>query len=212
MPKKLYDHKTPAEIIGHWNFLLSYNAKPGEHETMKAIVNHTGFYLSYIRQYSRDADTEHVLKKAIGLPWEMYDDNFIHFASHLYEGLKDSKWQAMVRESELGRMIAVSYALLMDVLPERRNNLRKRLEWWLDAEVPEENVEHYTTLVLDTFNVHSSHVPMMVQMIQLLDEQESRNASVSHQLLHPECYQHQMQEPIDTSSLFNSNTFDNPAS
>lgn len=92
-----------------------------------------------IQPHHRSTLIEH-LQRA---DWTLSDGNFVHRCGDLFSWISSLSVheRESIRESQFGKLAAVSYALLCDVHPDRRPSLSGRLTFWsgLELENPKES-------------------------------------------------------------------------
>ena len=68
--------------------------------------------------------------------WTLSDGNFVHRCGDLFPWISSlsTTERESIRESQFGKLAAVSYALLCDVHPDRRPSLSGRLTFWSGQE------------------------------------------------------------------------------
>ena len=137
-----------------------------------------------------------ILIKAVErVDWSLYTENFVYIPSNFYPYLEacirraesfeqEATFVTEFRETRFAKLCALSYALVVDVHPDRRGNLRSRIEAWsgvhIDTSAP--------TMLGALFSAWSRHDAAVMlgsygSMLSALDPQSSRSAMVLNNLL-----------------------------
>lgn len=127
--------------------------------------------------------------------WSLYTENFVYVPSNFYPYLsecirrsetfeEDDKFVEELRKTRFAKMCALAYALVVDVHPDRRENLHSRIEAWSGMTID----ETAPTMLGALFSAWSQHDAAVVlgnygAMLAALDPQSSRSALVMSNLL-----------------------------
>lgn len=75
--------------------------------------------------------------------WSLYPDNFVHLVSNFYPyalhtpAEDDDDFLPRLKKLTFSKISALAYALVSDVHPDRRYNLKERLNFWANVSVPD---------------------------------------------------------------------------
>jgi hypothetical protein len=121
--------------------------------------------------------------------WSLYTENFVYIPSHFFAYLQESIRQEdpfveEFRKTRFAKLCSLAYALVVDVHPDRRGNLRPRIEAWSGVSID----ENAPTMLGALFSAWSHYDAAVVlgnygAMLSALDPQSSRSAMVLNNLL-----------------------------
>ena len=127
--------------------------------------------------------------------WSLYTENFVYIPSNFYPYLdecirraesfeQEATFVNEFRKTRFAKLCALSYALVVDVHPDRRGNLRPRIEAWSGVDIDEKA----PTMLGALFSAWSRHDAAVLlgsygSMLSALDPQSSRSAMVLNNLL-----------------------------
>lgn len=121
--------------------------------------------------------------------WSLYTDNFVYVPSKFYPYLeeclrRDDPFVEKIRATKFAKLCAMAYALVTDVHPDRRANLRPRIVAWSGLEIDEKA----PTMLGALFDGWARHDASAVfgsygSMLAALDPESSRSAAVLSNLL-----------------------------
>jgi hypothetical protein len=121
-----------------------------------------------IQPHHRSTLIEH-LQRA---DWTLSDGNFVHRCGDLFPWISSlsTTERESIRESQFGKLAAVSYALLCDVHPDRRPSLAGRLTFWSGLEF--ENIKEPPSVLVELAR-HWNYGSILAEM----DPSQARSAS-----------------------------------
>ena len=191
--------------ISDQDFQAKFNALSVPESDATQDVYRTAEVLMYMGMPShwpnwlRDDETSEFRKKLIDaverVDWSLYTENFVYIPSKFYPYLdecirradafvQEAQFVEDFRETKFAKLCALSYALVVDVHPDRRGNLRPRIEAWSGVDID----EHAPTMLGALFSAWSRHDAAVMlgnygSMLSALDPQSSRSALVLNNLL-----------------------------
>lgn len=141
------------------------------------------------RAHERQEYNERLIKAIERIDWSQYKDNFVHLPSKMYGYLnecmvRNDPFADRLRETRFAKLAALSYALVIDVHPDRRKNLRPRIEAWSGQSIPEDA----PTMLGALFEAWSRQDAATLlgnygSMLKVLDPMSSRSALLLSNLL-----------------------------
>lgn len=187
---------------------LSTPARDAKHDVERTaeILCHMGspaHWPNWLRKDELSEARATLIEAAERADWTLYTDNFVYIPSNFYGYLEECIRRAEMfennsdplfepeatflkelRETRFAKMCALSYALVVDVHPDRRGNLRPRIEAWSGVDID----ETAPTMLGALFSAWSCHDAAVVlgnygSMLSALDPQSSRSALVMSNLL-----------------------------
>lgn len=180
-----------------WVLALDTPALDGKHDAYRtaAVLQYLGRPSHWPSWHSTGADAKTkfdatILQAIKRVDWSLYTDNFVYIPSDFYSYFdecvrREDPLAEKIRATPFAKMCAIAYALVSDVHPDRRGNLRPRIEAWSGESID----EHAPTMLGALFDAWSRHdaaekLGTYGAVLSVLDPQASRSASVlSHLLL-----------------------------
>ena len=142
----------------------------------------------------RDQDAKQVFNAKIiesieRVDWSLYTENFVYIPSNLYPYLneciqRNDPFVEDIRKTRFARLCALTYALVVDVHPDRRGNLKPRIEAWSGV-IISENAPTMLGGLLSAWSRPEAAAMLGTYgaMLSVLDPQSSRSALVVENLL-----------------------------
>ena len=150
------------------------------------IVSHWPSWHDEDKKRKFDAKILQAIERA---DWSLYTENFVYIPSNFYPYLsecirRNDPFVEAIQNTRFAKMCALTYALVVDVHPNRRGNIRPRIDAWAGVEV-DETAPTMLGAVLSAWGRDDAAVILgsYGSMLATLDPQSSRSAMVVNNLL-----------------------------
>lgn len=173
---------------------LAFPALDATHDTMRTaeVLTYLGdvtHWPNWVDEHEKRQFDEKILQAVERADWGLYVGNFVYVSSNLYPYLaecirREDLFVEDIRKTRFAKICSLAYALVVDVHPDRRGNLRPRIEAWSGEAIDEQA----PTMLGALFSAWSRHDAAVVlgnygSMLSALDPQSSRSALVLNNLL-----------------------------
>lgn len=186
-------HITNAEFQAKF-LALDYPALDATQDTYRTadVLTHLGSFYHWPSRNDPDAKQQFdakILEAIERVDWSLYTENFVYIPSNFYPYLVDcmqrnDPFVENIQNTRFAKLCALTYALVVDVHPYRRSNLRPRIEAWAGVEV-DAKAPTMLGAVLSAWSRDDAALILgnYGAMLATLDPQSSRSAMVVNNLL-----------------------------